>query len=99
MDEKQFNEKWGNVNADNLTEKQLEMFKHDCFQMYEQTGFIERFNSPYDENSEHNGMKFRVIRRATRQECDLESMPLWLIEFENGHTAYCYPEEICTIEH
>ena len=44
-------------------------------------------------------MRFEVIRRATEEECDLEAMPLWLIRFENGDEAYCYPEEICKIEH
>ena len=43
-------------------------------------------------------MSFKVLRRATTEECDLEAMPIWYIEFENGDTAYCYPEEICKSE-
>lgn len=102
MTEKDFNTKWGNVNVDDLTYEQLLEFKNDCFSMYEETGFIKKFDSPYDDIGggmhEHNGMAFKVIRRATTEECDLEAMPLWFIEFENGDTAYCYPEEICKIE-
>lgn len=99
MTEKDFNAKWGNINIDNLTDEEFREFKNDCFSVYEEIGFIEKFDSPYDDEGEHNGMTFKVIRRATAEECDLEAMPIWLIEFENGDTAYCYPEEICKAEH
>lgn len=89
----------GNINIDKLSDEEFQEFKDDCFSMYEETGFIDRFDSPYDDEGEHNGMTFKVIRRATTGECDLEAMPIWLIEFENGDTAYCYPEEICKAEH
>ena len=98
MTEKDFNAKWQHRQVDDMTDEELLEFKNDCFYMYEETGFLEKFDSPYDDEGEHNGMTFKVIRRATIEECDLEAMPLWLIEFENGDTAYCYPEEICKIE-
>lgn len=99
MTEKEFNEKWGGVIIDNLDDKQFIEFKQDCFEMYETDGFIEKFDSPYDDFGEHNGMKFEVVRRATTKEVDLEAMPVWFIRFENGDEAYCYPEEICKSEH
>lgn len=99
MNEKEFNNKWGNVDTELLTVEDFRKFKNDCFQLYEETGFIKEFNSPYDEYGEHNGMKFNVIRRATEEECDIEAMPIWLVKFENGDQAYCYPEEIAVIEH
>ena len=99
MTEKEFTAKWGGINIDNLSDEEFHEFKNDCFSMYEETGFIDRFDSPYDDEGEHNGMTFKVIRRATTEECDLEAMPIWFIEFENGDTAYCYPEEICKVEH
>ena len=99
MTEKDFNAKWGNINVDDMTDGELQEFKNDCFSVYEETGFIEKFDSPYDDEGEHNGMTFKVIRRATTEEVDLEAMPVWLVEFENGDTAYCYPEEICKAEH
>ena len=99
MTEKEFNEKWGNVDTDLLHDEDFIEFKNDCFELYEDSGFIKHFDSPYDEHGEHNGMRFKVIRRATDKECDIEAMPIWFIEFENGDTAYCYPEEIAVIEH
>lgn len=94
MTEREFDLKWGDVDIDILSDKIFEQFKNDCFEMYEETGFIEKFNSPYDEEREHNGMKFEVLRRATT-----DGMPMWKIKFENGDIAYCYPEEICKVEH
>lgn len=98
MTEKEFNKKWNGADPDKLSDEELLQFKQDCFAMYEQAGFLDTFDSPYDEQGEHNGMTFKVVRRATTEECDLEAMPLWLVEFENGDTAYCYPEEICKAE-
>lgn len=101
--ERDFKEKWKDFDVDNCSNEELREFKDDCFRLYEQTGFLELFDSPYDDigggNHEHNGMRFEVIRRATPEECDLEAMPLWLVRFENGDEAYCYPEEIALIEH
>lgn len=98
MTKKEFDEKWKTVDTDKLSDEEFQQFKQDCFAMYEQAGFLDTFDSPYDEQGEHNGMTFKVVRRATTEECDLEAMPLWLVEFENGDTAYCYPEEICKTE-
>ena len=99
----EFEKKWEKVDVDTLSDAEFAQFKQDCFEMYEQTGFIDKFDSPYDDIGgglhEHNGMAFKVLRRATAEECDLEAMPIWFIEFENGDTAYCYPEEICKVEH
>jgi hypothetical protein len=102
MTEKELNEKWGAdydpYNAE--TEEEVIEFKNDCFDMYEQGGFSERYFSPYEETSCYNGMKFDVIRRATTDDdIDLECLPIWVIKFENGETAYCYPEEITKLEH
>ena len=96
---KEFDKKWEGVNIDDLDDEQLKEFKNDCFNMYESVGFVEKFDSPYDDYGEHNGMKFEVIRRATIGECDLEAMPIWFVRFENGDEAYCYPEEIAKLEH
>lgn len=98
MTEQEFQSKWDGVNIDELSEDRFREFKQDCFDLYEATGFLDTFDSPYDDHGEHNGMPFKVLRRAKEGECDLEAMPLWLIEFENGDTAYCYPEEITKLE-
>lgn len=99
MTETDFRNKWGGISTDDMTDEQFLEFKNDCYEMYEETGFIDKFDSPYDDEGEHNGMPFKVVRRATQDEVDIEAMPLWFIEFENGDTAYCYPEEICKAEH
>lgn len=99
MTKTEFNNKWDGISTDDMTDKQFLEFKNDCYEMYEETGFIDKFDSPYDDEGEHNGMPFKVVRRATQEEVDIESMPLWLVEFENGDIAYCYPEEICKAEH
>lgn len=99
MTETDFRNKWGGINTDDMTDEQFLEFKNDCYEMYEETGFIDKFDSPYDDEGEHNGMPFKVVRRATQGEVDIEAMPIWFIEFENGDTAYCYPEEICKAEH
>jgi hypothetical protein len=102
--EKNFHKKWDGVDIESIPYEQFKEFKEDCFDLYEKTGFLKRFDSPYDEFNEHNGMMFEVVRRATEfkdgeGEVDLESMPVWVVRFENGEEGYCYPEEIAVIEH
>lgn len=99
MKREEFDHKWSGIGTDEMTDEQFAAFKEDCFSLYEETGFVDKFNSPYDDEGEHNGMAFKVVRRATSEEVDTEAMPVWLVEFENGDTAFCYPEEICKIEH
>ena len=99
MTEKEFNTKWGSINLNSLSDEEFLEFKNDCYELYEKTGFIEKFDSPYDDQEEHKGMTFKVIRRATTDEVDIEVMPVWFVEFENGDTVYCYPEEICKAWH
>ena len=103
--ERDFQEKWGEVDTYYLSNDELREFIDDCFELYERTGFLELFDSPYDDvggldGHEHNGMRFEVIRRVTTEDgFELEVLPLWFVRFENGDEAYCYPEEIAVIEH
>ena len=94
MTNEMFNKKWSNVNIDTLTFDQLVEYKSDCFALWESRGFLDKFNSPYDEDN-HNGKPFKVLRRAEEGEVDIEAMPIWVVKFADGDTAYCYPEEIC----
>jgi hypothetical protein len=99
MTDEKFNEKWGDVNVDDLPDEKFEEFKNDCFLLYETNGFSKTFHSPYDDEGEHNGKPFKVVRRATAEECDIEAMPIWVVEFEGeSEPCYCYPEEICVAE-
>lgn len=99
MSEKEFDEKWEGVDTDALTDEEFLQFKNDCFELYETTGFSKKFHSPYDETYNLNGKPFKVLRRATEKECDIEAMPIWVVKFKGiKEPFYCYPEEICKIE-
>ena len=99
MTREEFDNKWKGADRYELSDEQLREFINDHFAMYEAGGFLEKFDSPYDDEGEHNGMSFKVLRRTNESEADLETLPTWLVQFENGDTAYCYPEEICVTEH
>ena len=48
-----------------------------------------------DEDKKYIGKPFKVIGRCEEgKEWDLESLPAWNIEFEDGHKMSAYPEEI-----
>ena len=101
MNEEIFDKKWGDLDdRTELDDDKHREFVEDSFQLYEQTGFSDTFHSPYDDDTyNHNGKPFKVLRRATEEEYDLETLPVWLVEFEGEpEPFYCYPEEICKIE-
>ena len=73
-------------------------FLKDCYSAYETVGFADKFWSPFDlkdEDKKYIGKPFKVIGRCEEgKEWDLESLPAWKIEFEDGHKMSAYPEEI-----
>ena len=93
--------KWGGVNKDTLSDAELKEFVEDSFGLYEQNGFKATFLAPHEDDGGHNGMKFTILRRASYRnehgdlELDMKALPAWLVKFENGDIAFCYPEEIC----
>lgn len=97
MSEKEFNNKWSGKDPDMMDDEQLLQFKNDCFDLYEETGFLPVFVSPNDE--EHDGMPIFVLRRATPEEVDIKAMPIWKVRFANGDEAFCHPEEITILEY
>lgn len=88
-------------------EKERE-FVEDCFKLYEQEGFSSAFSevfwSPYDDQKQYIGEKFTVLGRVkeyseeTKEGNDLECLPMWKIQFENGDIIDAYPEEIIPSE-
>ena len=99
--EKAFKEKWGDVNREDLDDEQLYAFIEDLFTLYETTGFADTIESSYSDQAEYNGKPFTVLRRATLDECDKETLPQWVVKVEaNGQQEeiFCFPEEICKIE-
>lgn len=73
-------------------------FLKDCYSAYKTVGFADKFWSPFDlkdEDKKYIGKPFKVIGRCEEgKEWDLESLPAWNIEFEDGHKMSAYPEEI-----
>ena len=74
-------------------------FLKDLYDTYETVGFANKFWTPFDLNDEDKsyiGKPFKVIGRCEEgKEWDLESLPAWRIEFEDGHKMAAYREEIC----
>lgn len=87
-----------------LSETEERQFVKDCFDIYEHIGFAKIFNTQYTDKKKFIGMKFTVIDRVknisedNNNGADLESLPMWNIQFENGDKISAYPEEICLAE-
>ena len=81
-----------------LTKHQERKFVNNCFFIYENTGFTETFYNPYmsDTYKARNGEKFSVVGRCN--DADLETLPAWMIRFQDGNVICAYPEEICLVE-
>lgn len=95
---KELNEKYPESRDEMSVEREKEFLK-DLYDAYETVGFANEFWSPYDlhdEDINYIGKPFKVVERCEADnEWDLESLPAWKIEFEDGHQMYAYPEEIC----
>lgn len=93
-----------NKTRDDLTEDEDHSFVNDCFDTYEHIGFAETFGTPYTGEKKYVGMRFTVLCRVkeitedSENGADLENLPMWHIQFENGDTMAAYPEEICLAE-
>ena len=69
-------------------------YRTDCFDTYEGIGFTDTFDSPYEDKSKFNGKPFKVVRRMsyTEDNIDLECLPKWIISID-GEEIEAYPEE------
>lgn len=100
----EFNKKWDFEAYNelmNTKENWIEEYKkylEDCYSMYETEGFCDTFESPYTDYKKYNGQKFKVVCRMDDVFMDLESLPAWLIKFEDGDEISAWPEEICSCE-
>ena len=63
------------------------------------------FHSAVPTSKIYDGLKFCVIGRVSNEIADddpkgvdLEALPMWEVEFENGYRGYAFPEEICLAE-
>lgn len=102
MSVEEFDAKWGEM--PNRTEMDFETeleFIEDAFNMYETSGFSATYHSiGIDDGKDFDGVAFQVIGRASyaNNDCDLEQLPMWHIEFEDGTKHMGFPEEITKIE-
>lgn len=83
---------------DKMSVQREREFVNHCFDLYEKEGFSEKFWTPYEGEAEHIGKKFKVIGRCPEERNDLEVLPLWDIELEDGTQLTAYPEEIIPSE-
>lgn len=101
MSVEEFDTKWGETpNREKMDfETELE-FIEDAFNMYETSGFLATFNAIYEDEANFNGVAFQVIGRASysKGDCDIEQLPMWHIEFEDGTKHMAFPEEITKFE-
>ncbi len=81
-----------------MPDERAREFVNDCFALYEQEGFADRFWSPYGDYKERFGEPFTVVERCTEENCHLDVLPLWNIRFEDGTVIGAYPEEIVPSE-
>ena len=89
-----------------MTWEEEHAFVDYCFNLYEAEGFAKVFCSPYEADEARNGMPYKVLGRVkvyeggdfTNDEADLECLPMWMIQFEDGHIMNAYPEEIIPSE-
>ena len=88
---------------DNLELDEERKFVEDCFDTYEHLGFSKTFQSPYESMRKYNNLKFTVLGRVKEPSEDkdganIECLPLWRIQLQNGRIIIAYPEEICLAE-
>lgn len=91
----EFSEKWNTFFVDDIEENDIDEYIEDYYSALEHNGFNETFKDVFSDTAQYNGSKFKVIRRLTKDECDVESMPMWKIQLENGFEFDAFPEEIC----
>lgn len=93
----------GEKTRDDLDINTERAFVDDCYDTYENIGFAETFGTPYTGEKKYLGMKFSVLGRVKdisedKNGADLECLPMWNIQLENGDIIAAYPEEICLAE-
>ena len=102
MSVEEFDAKWGEMPNRSEMDFETELeFIEDCFNMYETSGFSATYHSiGIDDGKDFDGVAFQVIGRASyaNLDCDLEQLPMWHIEFEDGTKHMAFPEEITKIE-
>lgn len=77
-----------------MSEEREKLFVNDCFECFEKEGFAKKFWSPFGDDKERIGQRFKVVGRCSMKDSDLSSLPMWNIKFSDGTVIGAYPEEI-----
>ena len=57
--------------------------------------FRQTFTTPFDQYAEREGQKFVVLKELDETDgIDLECLPMWRIQFDDGFVTEAWPEEI-----
>ena len=91
---------------DTMSWEEETAFVDYCFDYYEAEGFFKVFCSPWTDAELRNGMPYKVLGRIkaydgdeyTDDSADIEALPMWRIQFEDGYVMSAYPEEIILSE-
>lgn len=88
----------GDIPRDQMTTEEERTFVNHWYERYEQAGFTKVYRTPYTEFAARVGMEFRVLGRLTEKDTDLECLPMWKIQFNDGFVICANPEEIALLE-
>jgi len=96
------------IQREDMTTEEHIAFINYWFDKYEKEGFSKVFCSPYQltdgEGNWRNGQKYTVLGRVKpmfedkENGADLDTLPLWEIQFEDGYKMAAYQEEIIPSE-
>lgn len=104
-----YKELWQNLynrypqKRENMNYETENAFVNECFDLYEKEGFSRVFWDCFKSNPKYNGKPFKVVDRVPVYDgkndgADIECLPMWRIEFEDGEQMAAYPEEIIPSE-
>lgn len=86
-------------NRDNMSEETEREFVSHCYRLYKNEGFSKIFWTPYEDQCEHIGKSFVVVKELWDYKyMELECLPIWLIRFDTGEEIQAYAEEIIPSE-
>lgn len=87
------------IEREEMTEEQEKEWLEDCYSLYEREGFARCFWSCGGDYKEYHEKPFKVIRRTEEKDgFDMECLPAWRIQFEDGEFLDAYPDEIIPSE-
>lgn len=83
------------MEREEMTREQEKEWIEDCYSLYEKEGFARCFWSCGGDYKEYHEKPFKVLRRTKESDgFDMECLPAWRIEFEDGKLLDAYPDEI-----